>query len=160
MKYAVLSVVGLFFLGACSAADMSEAKPNDGIVEQAVEGVTITNARMVLSPVSGNPAAIYFDLTYAGDETVAFENASVEGAGTTMIHIISKDETGAHMMDHGPFEVAPGETVEFKPGELHIMVVDLSPEIVAGSIVPVTLSFSDGVNRSFQAVVRAAGDER
>ena len=155
-----MSVVGLFLLGACSAADTSDANPNEGIAEQVVDGVTIANARMVLPPVSGNPAAIYFDLTYAGDETVAFESATVEGAGTTMIHIISKDEDGAHMMDHGPFEVAPGETVEFKPGELHIMVVDLAPEIAAGGTVPVTLAFSDGVSRSFQAVVRAAGDER
>jgi periplasmic copper chaperone A len=160
MNYAGMSVAGLFLLSACSAADVSDATTNQELAEQVVDDVTIANARMVLPPVSGNPAAIYFDLTYAGDATVAFESAAVEGAGTTMIHIISKDETGAHMMDHGPFNVAPGETVEFKPGELHIMVVDLAPEIVAGGTVPVTLAFSDGVSRSFQAEVRVAGDER
>lgn len=160
MKNAGLSVVGLFLLGACSVAEGPDKSSEGTSAEQLAEGVNIANARMVLPPVSGNPAAIYFDLTYAGEGEVAFQSATVEGAGNTMIHIISKDETGTHMMDHGPFTVAPGETVEFKPGELHIMVTDISPEITAGSTVPVSLTFSDGLSHSFEAEVRAAGDER
>ncbi|MEM1050840.1 MAG: copper chaperone PCu(A)C [Pseudomonadota bacterium] len=160
MKYAGMVVVGSLLLGACVPASDTRDATEGTSEEQLVEGINIANARMVLAPVTGNPAAVYFDLTYVGDESVTFDSAVVEGAQSTMIHIISKDDTGTHMMDMGPFELTPGETLEFKPGELHIMAMDVSPEVEAGSSTNVTLTLSDGTMHSFDAEVRSAGDER
>ena len=60
----IVATLGLATLGLAACSE----QPAE--VEQAPEGVaglTVDNARVVLPAVSGNPAAVYFDVTYEGD---------------------------------------------------------------------------------------------
>ena len=143
-------------LGACGdEAEVVEAAP-----EGTIEGMNITNARMVLAPVSGNPAAIYFDLDYEGDRAVSLYAAEVEGAGSATIHQFGEYDFKVQMMEALPIGLTKGTKVEFKPGDYHVMAMDVSPDLEPGGTAEVTLKISGGGTHTFPAEIRAAGDER
>ena len=126
----------------------------------APEGIAVTNGRLLLAPVSGNPAAVYFDIANSGPEQVVIRAAHVEGAETAEIHETSTIDGRATMHDIDEQPVAAGETVRFVPGGLHVMAMEPADTLTPGSETLVTLTFESGDKVSFPADVRAAGDER
>ncbi len=153
--YAALLLAGTSSLAACSGEAEAPAE-----AEQGIAGLEVTDARLVLPPVSGNPAAIYFNLANKGDRGIAIRTASVEGAASAQIHGTMEWSGEMTMGESGPQSVQPGDTLTFEPGALHVMAFDLGPEIKEGGTVEVTLTAAGGKTMSFPAEVRAAGDER
>ena len=49
--------------------------------------------------------------------------------------------------------LAAGETVELKPGGLHVMLIDLKAPMKEGDVVPITLTFDDGSSKQVDAKV-------
>lgn len=142
--------------GACSSeADVVETPP-----EGVIDGITIDNARMVLAPVEGNPAAIYFDFAYSGDRAFSLGRVAVEGAESATIHQFGEYDFKVQMMEALPIPVKEGTTVEFKPGDYHVMAFNPSPDLEPGETTEVTLTVSGGDQHKFDAEIRAAGEER
>lgn len=156
---AIVSALALT-LAACGQEQASTEAQTDTAAPQLVEGVTVANQRMMLAPVSGNPAAVYFDLTYVGETPVTLDGVAVEGAQSAMIHQMGEDGNGGMMMASGPLTLNSGETLELKPGGFHVMAMQVSPELEAGQTTNVTLTLSDGTTHSFETAINAAGDER
>ena len=69
----------------------------------------ITNARLVLPPVAGNPAAVYFDLANDGDRGVALNRAAVKGAKSAMFHDYGEYDFKVQMMDMLPVPLKKGD---------------------------------------------------
>ncbi|KEO91425.1 hypothetical protein EH31_01810 [Erythrobacter longus] len=159
-----LVLMSALALGACDQNTRAPGAQDDTLNEsgetQLVKGVMVANPRLMLSPVSGNPAAVYFDLTYIGDATVALDSVTVEGAQNAMIHQMGEDGTGGAMMMAGPITLNSGETFQLKPGGYHVMAMEMSPDIKAGQTTSVTITLSDGSTHTFEAEVNAAGEER
>ena len=143
-------------LTACGGAE--EEAQSSATTDAA--GLTIENARMVLPAVAGNPAAIYFDLTNNSDRGVAVRKAEVDGAGKTEVHGTMEWSGKMEMSETGPQAVQAGETLKFEPGGLHVMVFDLSPDLVAGSETAMTLTVAGGKSATFNVPIQAAGEER
>ncbi|GAB4482480.1 copper chaperone PCu(A)C [Erythrobacter tepidarius] len=148
------AMLGLAACGGEAEAPAIEAAPGQ------VPGMTISNARLVLAPVAGNPAAIYFDLDYQGDRGLTIRKADVEGAGMTMMHEYGEWDNKVQMMEALPVSLTKGSKVEFKPGGLHVMVMEPPATWKPGDKVKVTLTLSGGTTQVFDAEVRAAGEER
>lgn len=146
-------------LGLAACGGEAEAPATEAIAGQ-VPGMTISNARMVLPPVAGNPAAIYFDLAYEGDRGLTIRKADVEGAGMTMMHDYGEYDFKVQMMEALPVALTKGAKVAFEPGGLHVMAMEPSADLKPGDKVTVTLTMSGGATQVFQADVRAAGEER
>lgn len=149
-------IAGTVTLTACSdnaqqTAPAEEANPT---------GLTISNARLMLPPVSGNPAAIYFDLKNEGTRPVAVRRADVADAKSASMHDMMEYNREMTMADMGPLTVPVGETVKFEPGGKHVMAFELSPELTAGSTTELTLTVAGGDKVSFPIPVQAAGAER
>lgn len=145
-------------VSACGG-DASEA-PAATATAGTVEGVTITNARLVLNPVKANPAAVYFDLSYTGDKGLSIRKAEIAGAGMTMMHDYTEYDFKMQMVEAMPIALAKGTEVEFKPGGLHIMAMEPSPEWEPGGKVDVTLTMSGGATHTFEVEIQAPGAER
>lgn len=156
MFAAVLLAGSTTFLAACgdSGAE-SEAIAPDGI-----PGVTITNAHMVLNAVQGNPAAVYFDLSYDGERALSLARADVQGAESAMMHEYSEWEGAQRMMEKGQMTLEPGKTYKFEPGGDHIMATNPSPELKAGGTTEVTIFVAGGDKSSFPVEIRGAGEDR
>jgi copper(I)-binding protein len=93
-----------------------------------VDGITITNARLVLNAVKANPAVVYFDLAYEGDKGLSIRKADVDGAGMAMMHDYVEYDYKMQMTDALPVALTKGTQVSFKPGGLHIMAMEPSPD--------------------------------
>ena len=127
---------------------------------EAVPGLTVENARLVLPPVAGNPAAIYADFDYEGDRATTLRAVAVEGAESAQLHETVEHAGNQIMGEAGPLLVSPGETLSFEPGGKHIMVFGLPETVAAGDTVEVTVTVVGGDKMSFPAQVVAAGDSR
>ncbi len=144
-------------LPACSPPSGTAWEEASG---EAAEGLAVTNPRVVLAPVAGNPAAVYFDLAYTGPAGVTLDDVAVEGAGMTMIHDYAETAGTMQMMMTGPIPLAEGKPVSFAPGGLHVMAMDPTDALRAGGTARVTFTLSNGAVTTITAPVRAAGDER
>jgi copper(I)-binding protein len=148
----------LMMTGACSGEP--EQAATAAATPGTVDGITITNARLVLNAVKANPAVVYFDLAYAGEKGLSIRKADVAGAGMTMMHDYVEYDYKMQMTDALPVALTKGTEVSFKPGGLHIMAMEPSPDWAPGGKVKVTLTMSGGTTHVFEADIMAAGSER
>ncbi len=144
-------------MAACSQGSESPEKAETAV---GAPGLTVSNARVVLAPVAGNPAAVYFDLAYKGAPGVSLTEVEVEGAGMTMIHDYAESAGKMRMTMTDAVPLAEGAPVTFAPGGLHVMAMDPETGLKAGGKAKVTLILSDGSKVTVEAPVRAAGEER
>ncbi len=156
---ALFCAAALGTLSAC-APDAVVPSAEEIAKAAAAKGVTISNARVVLAPVEGNPAAVYFDLAYDGEPGVTLVNIAVEGAGMTMIHNYAESGGTRKMEMAGPVVLSSESPISLTPGGLHGMVMEPTSALKPGSTAMVTLNFSDGTSTGVKAPVRAAGEER
>lgn len=140
---------------ACSEGETAEAAP-----EGVVEGLEVTNARLVLPPVSGNPAAVYFDVVYNGERGVSISGAEVTGAASATVHDMMEYNFEMTMAEAGPIALPSGEAKSFEPGGLHVMAFELGEGFEAGGTAEVSLRISGGKKHRFDAEIRSAGEER
>jgi periplasmic copper chaperone A len=143
-----------------SLAGCGETPPEAPGEDAGIAGMTITNARMVLAPVAGNPAAVYFDLDYQGDRNVALNRAEVKGAKSATFHDIGEYDLKMQMMDMLPLPLKKGDKVSFEPGGKHIMAMEPDETLKPGGTAEVTIIVSGGKGHTFEAPIKAAGDER
>ena len=127
---------------------------------EGVEGLTITNARMIMPAVSGRPAAIYFDIAYDGASNQTLSAIFVEGAENAMMHEYGEKDFKVQMIPLESLDLTKGAKVSFEPGGKHGMAMGVSPELQAGGKTEVTLIMANGDKSSFTADIKGAGDER
>lgn len=142
-------------LAACSQSDEG-AKA----VDENPTGLTVSNARLLLPPVAGNPAAVYFDLKNEGTRAVAVRRADIADAKSASMHDMMEYNREMTMAEMSPTMIRQGETLKFEPGGKHVMAFDLSPELKAGGKTEMTLTIAGGDKVSVEVPVQAAGAER
>lgn len=142
-------------LAACSQPDETAKQADENPT-----GLVVSNARLMLPPVAGNPAAVYFDLKNEGTRAVAVRRADVEGAKSASMHDMMEYNREMTMADMGPTTIKQGETLKFEPGGKHVMAFDLSPELKAGGKTEMTLTIAGGDKVSVPVTIEAAGAER
>ncbi len=122
-------------------------------------GVEVTNARVILPAVKGNPAAIYFDVVYNGTDTAVIKGADLQGAKKTELHETVKAVGKTYMDGLTPVVLQKGQAVHFAPGAKHIMAFDLDPALAAGGKTELTLIFLGGDKLTVPAELKAPGSE-
>ena len=125
-----------------------------------IPGLEVTNAKLVLPPVAGNPAAIYLDMAYSGDKSIAISGVEVAGAKNAEIHNTMEWNREMTMSKSGPIPLKNGDKVSFVSGKTHIMAFEPPADLKAGSKVKVTLKLAGARTHEFEAEVQTAGEER
>lgn len=158
MKNVTLAAMLAASLGLAACGGEAEAPPE--AIEGVIPGMSVENARMVLAPVSGNPAAVYFDLKYDGTRGLTIRKAEVAQTGSATLHDYGEYDFKVQMMEALPIAIQEGTEIAFEPGGLHVMAFEPSAELAPGDTVEVTLTVSGGDTHVFEAEVLAAGDPR
>lgn len=148
--FAVALVLGALATAACQ----QESAP---VTQPASDGIEVTDARMVLNAVSGNPAAIYFTLVNNTERAITLRGASVANAESAMLHSYQEWDGQMVMGEMGPLAVEPGASTTFEPGAQHVMVMGVSPQLQAGGTTEVTLNLLGGGKHSFPVSILPAG---
>lgn len=153
-----LALPGLAAIALTACADREET--DEVSVAAAPSTPEITNARLVLSPVSGNPGAAYFNITNPGEQTLTISSVDIVGAGRMELHRSMEMDGKMIMEEMSGIDVAPGDTTSLAPGGLHVMAFDLDDSVAAGGSVEMTIRFTSGETMTAPANVQAAGDAR
>lgn len=153
------SMAAMVVLSACEE-EVPYSTYGQQETEGVIEGLTISNARMVLAPVEGNPAAIYLDLEYSGETGTAISGVDIDGAADAVVHNTMPWGDGNEMQESGPVALASGEKKSFEPGGTHIMVMEPSADLKPGGKVSGTFKIVGARTHKFEADIRAAGEER
>lgn len=103
---------------------------------------------------AGLPGAGYFTLVNGTAAQAVLTGAASPGCGMLMLHKSEKMGGMDHMSMVESIAVAPGATLEFKPGGYHLMC--MTPTLKAGTAVPVTLLFAGGAEVKAEFAVRSA----
>lgn len=109
------------------------------------------------SPSAAANAAFYMVLENGGNEPDRLIAADSPACGTTELHeMYAKDGgvMGMRPVEGGFVEIPAGESVEFKPGGLHVMCIDRLEDFVVGTKVPLTLTFETSGTRSYEVTIR------
>lgn len=139
----------MFLLVACGDDDSAHS---DHQGDSGVSRIEVTDAVVVL-PAGAN-SAIYFTITNSGDAADRLVGARTD-IGETMLHE-TREEGGLMSMHHvTEVEVGPGQTVQFRPGGLHVMIHDVEP-LAEGDVIGVELEFAKAGTVAVEAVVRTA----
>ena len=157
-KIAVAFAAALLTVSACS--NDPEPAPEPEIAQDGLSGVEITDARMVLPAIPGDPAVVYFNLANNSEDTLTIRRVDVVGAGRAELHESVEVDGNMAMGAAIPFHIRPGDSVAFQPGGRHVMVFDVDEGATPGSESEVTLTMLGGDKHSFAAPVRAAGEDR
>ncbi len=99
--------------------------------------------------------AIYFLIDNTGGEADKLLSAHTDVAGDTQLHMSMMDDAGTMKMNEQEnIPVGAGETVELKPGGLHVMLIKLTKDLSAGDTVALTLTFENAGEMSLEVPVQ------
>src|SRR5712671_807785 len=99
-------------------------------------------------------AAAYLTLRNVSSNPVTVTGLQSPIAGHAMIHETTVQNGQTRMRPHEQLVVAPGTTVKFEPGGLHVMLHDLKQPLTVGQAVPLVITLAGGGTLQVNAVVR------
>jgi copper(I)-binding protein len=117
-------------------------------------GMVVSQARLVLPIVKGNPGVAYFTLGNENNVATTLVGVDIVGAKQTEMHQTS----GGTMAPLTNVRIDPGQRVIFGPGGKHVMAFNLGPSLNPGGTSEITFRFQDGKTTSAPLRVDAPGD--
>ncbi|WP_029259280.1 MULTISPECIES: copper chaperone PCu(A)C [unclassified Microbacterium] len=149
-RLAAVIAVSLLALTGCTP----ESSPTESASRPAGDAVTIEDA-WVKSAEEGMSAG-FGTLVNSGDDDVTVVSVTSEASKMLELHETVENEAGEMVMREkdGGFVIPAGGKLALEPGGNHIMMMDLTGPLTAGSDVTFTLTFSDDSTYEFTAPVK------
>jgi periplasmic copper chaperone A len=120
--------------------------------------LTAADAWIRVTPGS-DVAAAYLTLTNSGSTPVNVIGVRSSAAGMAMIHQTQLLGTQSTMRPQTRLTLAPGQTLHFAPGGLHVMLHMLTHPLKPGDEVPLVLLLEGGGTLEVVAHVRPLSEE-
>lgn len=103
----------------------------------------------------GGNSAVYMVLNNPSDQSDVLLSATSEIAKHVELHISQmKDDGTMTMVQQESVPVPPDSTVEFKPGGLHVMLIDLVNNLVPDDKFTLELDFKNSGKKTIEVTVR------
>ena len=99
-------------------------------------------------------AAVYLSLRNPTAKAITVVGIESSVAEHAMIHETRTEGGQSRMRPHEQLVVAPGETVKFAPGGLHVMLHGMTQPVAVGQSIQMVLLLADGSKIPVSAVVR------
>lgn len=133
-----MSRIAFFVAAACAALAMSPAFAHD----YSVGTLKIDHPWARATPKGASVGGGYFKVTNTGTVPDRLVGGVSDVSQRFEIHEMSMDNGVMRMRELAKgIEIKPGETVEFKPGGYHVMLVGLNKQLTQGERVKATLQF-------------------
>lgn len=103
---------------------------------------------------AGDDGAVYFVIDNATNHDEQLLSASTEVAGAAEFHQSQLDPDGMmSMQPEDSVSIPAGQQVEFKPGEMHLMLIGLKKDLVVGDRIQIALQFKVAGKVTLEALV-------
>jgi len=114
------------------------------------------NDAWIRAGIAGENSAAYMVINNATDQDEVLLNAASDVAEAVELHMSKMDDQGVMMMQQQEnIPIAKGTTVELKQGGLHIMLIGLKQDLVAGESIQLTLTFQNTGDITLELPVHA-----
>ncbi len=161
---------GLILAGALTLAGCGSTSTKPA--PSSTTAITVENAwaRPASGSAGGMTSAAYFTLQHSGGEADALISVSTDVAGKAELHETVAMDGNTSGMDHSMHSsrgsgvmkmqavqkvpVPAGGSVEFKPGGLHVMLMDLKRDLKNGDRFKLTLNFEKGGQQTVEVTVK------
>lgn len=117
----------------------------------------ITDAWVRPVPPGARMTAGYLRVRNPGPEVLVIVGAQSPQFGSIEMHGTVLEDGMARMRHQETITVAPGETVRFEPGGLHLMLMQPAAEIPSSGDIELSLLFENGERLEFAAPVGQPG---
>ncbi|MEO6690125.1 MAG: copper chaperone PCu(A)C, partial [Dokdonella sp.] len=146
--YRGLAWIGLALL--CTVADV-----------RAAGKLGVTDAWIRVAPPGANSVAGYATLKNTGDDTISILTVQSDAYRMTSLHETLLNEGISKMRELHRMKIAPGETIQLKPGGKHLMLMQPRREILVGDKVEMLFMLVDGsrIETYFDVVAAASGGD-
>lgn len=115
--------------------------------------VTVENPVVPLAPPAAMVHAAYFTLTNVSNETRQLIGVEADGYMMAHVHKTEVNDDIASMVSVEVLELAPGQSIAFEQGGLHVMLMRPESPLEEGGTVDLTLQFANGDTLPVSAVV-------
>jgi copper(I)-binding protein len=123
-----------------------------------IGALRVGNPWMRVTPKGASVAGGYMSITNGGTAPDRLIGGTSEIAGRFEVHSMVMEQGVAKMRPvQGGLEIKPGETVELRPGSLHIMLMGLKRPLEKGQKVKGTLEFERAGKLEIEYAVEALG---
>jgi copper(I)-binding protein len=150
----LMAIVGLF---ACDnkpeTANVSESPTTAIDTATAADLVTVTRPWIRATAPGQTVSGAFMTLVNDSETAYALTSASFDGAGTVEIHETSMKDGMMRMRKVTRVDIPARGAAELKPGSFHIMLIGLKNDMKAGTAETLTLTFSDGSQKTVEALV-------
>lgn len=121
------------------------------------EGIEVREA-WTRAAAQGENGAVYFVIHNYSETDDALVGMSAEVAEAVEFHESEMEHDVMQMRMIRLVPLASGKNVEFAPGGLHIMLVDLREELKVGETIEITLHFKNSADISLNIPVQVSAD--
>ena len=118
------------------------------------DGLSVTNPMVPLAPPGAMAHVAYMSITNEGPSARQLIGVDADGYAMAHFHLSSEKDGIATMSPVALVEIAPGQSVEFQAGGLHIMLMRPDGPRVEGDTVEISLTFSNGETETVTAIVK------
>ena len=120
--------------------------------------IAIGNPWTRATPKGATVAGAYMSISNKGSAPDRLVGGSAAVAGQFEVHSMTMEQGVAKMRPvEGGLEIQPGETVELKPGSLHVVLMGLKQPLQKGQKVKGTLEFEKAGKVDIEYAVEALG---
>jgi periplasmic copper chaperone A len=145
-RFLATALVALSLLAHASAAEFRAGS------------IEVDNPWLRATPRGASVAGGYMKISNKGSLPDRLIGGSTAVAGRFEVHQMLMDQGVAKMRPiEGGLEIKPGDTVELKPGSLHVMFMDLKQPLEKGQKIKGTLEFEKAGKIDIEYTVEAVG---
>ena len=148
-----MKIVSTFLIVSAMLAAIAGAVAH----EYTAVGIKIVHPWTRATPPGATTAVAYVKISNTGQTPLRLIGGTTPVAARVEIHDMSMDGGVMRMRPVPGVDIAPGSTVEFKAGGLHLMLVGLNRQLMQEDLVPLTLQFANGAKVSIELYVEGMG---
>jgi periplasmic copper chaperone A len=138
---------------------LTAAQAQDSKSDYTLGSLQISQPWSRATPKGASVAGGYFKITNNGAAPDRLVGGSSPIAGRFEIHVMTMDNGVMKMRPlKDGLEIKPGQSVEFKPGSYHVMLLDLKKPVQKGDHVKGTLTFEKAGSIDFEYNVVGVGE--
>ncbi|MBT8076712.1 MAG: copper chaperone PCu(A)C [Gammaproteobacteria bacterium] len=148
------ATIGLF---ACDSSTVTttDNQPSAAadVATNVAESITVNMPRIRATAPGQSVTGAFMTLVNNSATASALISVSFDGASTVEVHETSMNEGRMRMQKVSQIDIPANGSAELKPGSYHVMLIGLEKDMQAGTVENLTLTFSDGSQKTVEALV-------
>ena len=157
-----LTTLGLLYLGlfpclstnAAPVSVMPGASMESELVKTSDSFVRVSEVTVRAVPPGTPNTAAYLEIENLTSESLVLRGGTVPGGARVELHATEYHGDRARMVQQASITLAPEQTLSFRPGAVHIMIMDMKQTPMAGEMIPITLHFNGDRQVTVQGLVK------